>query len=127
MYYSTLYQSHTKTYQPYRITVKRKFMLTANIKFNRVVAKENFNNNSIEELKNAIERGILSETGLIVASDMKEAKEILNPDGSLEIQKTVAGEAIAFLADETAVSVRLIQYNPHGLLRFVYTIKATEI
>nr|DAR58940.1 MAG TPA: hypothetical protein [Caudoviricetes sp.] len=24
MYYSTLYQSHTKTYQPYRITVKRK-------------------------------------------------------------------------------------------------------
>ena len=68
-----------------------------------------------------------SETGLIVASDMKKAKEILNPDGSLEIQKTVAGEAIAFLADETAVSVRLIQYNPHGLLKFVYTIKATEI
>lgn len=26
LYYSTLYQSHTKTYQPYRITVKRKFM-----------------------------------------------------------------------------------------------------
>lgn len=102
--------------------------MTTNIKFNRVVAKENFNNNSIEELKNAIERGILSETGLIVASDMKKAKEILNPpDGSLEIQKTVAGEAIAFLADETAVSVRLIQYNPHGLLKFVYTIKATEI
>lgn len=25
-YYSTLYQSHTKTYQPYRITVKRKSM-----------------------------------------------------------------------------------------------------
>lgn len=83
--------------------------------------------NSIVELKNAIERGILSETGLIVASDMKKAKEILNPDGSLEMQKTVAGEAIAFLADETAVSVRLIQYNPHGLLKFVYTIKATEI
>lgn len=62
-------------------------MITTNIKFNRVVAKENFNNNSIEELKNAIERGILSETGLIVASDMKKAKEILNPDGSLEIQK----------------------------------------
>ena len=102
-------------------------MITTNIKFNRVVAKENFNNNSIEELKNAILRGILSETGLIVASDMKKAKEILNPDGSLEIQKTVAGEAIAFLADETAVSVRLIQYNPHGLLKFIYTIKATEI
>ena len=102
-------------------------MITTNIKFNRLVAKENFNNNSIEELKNAIEKCILSETGLIVASDMKKAKEILNPDGSLEIQKTVAGEAIAFLADETAVSVRLIQYNPHGLLKFVYTIKATEI
>lgn len=27
-------------------------MITTNIKFNRVVAKENFNNNSIEELKN---------------------------------------------------------------------------
>ena len=102
-------------------------MITANIKFNRVVAKENFNNNSIEELKNAIERSVLRESGLIVASDMKEAKEILNHDGSLEIQKTVAGEAIAFLADETAVSVRLIQHNSHGLLRFVYTIKATEI
>ena len=102
-------------------------MITTNIKFNRVVAKENFNNNSIEELKNAIEKGILSETGLIVASDMKKAKEILNPNGSLDIQKTVAGEAISFLADETAVSVRLIQYNPHGLLKFVYTIKATEI
>ena len=51
-------------------------MITTNIKFNRVVAKENFNNNSIEELKNAIEKGILSETGLIVASDMKKAKEI---------------------------------------------------
>ena len=62
-----------------------------------------------------------------IALHMKKAKEILNPDGSLEIQKTVAGEAIAFLADETAVSVRLIQYNPHGLLKFVYTIKATEI
>lgn len=62
-------------------------MITTNIKFNRVVAKENFNNNSIEELKNAIERGILSETGLIVASDMKKAKEILNPDGSLEIHR----------------------------------------
>lgn len=54
-------------------------MITTNIKFNRVVAKENFNNNNIEELKNAIEKGILSETGLIVASDMKKAKEILNP------------------------------------------------
>ena len=102
-------------------------MITTNIKFNRLVAKENFNNNSIEELKNAIEKCILSETGLIVASDMKKAKEILNPDGSLEIQKTVVGESIAFLSDETAVSVRLIQYNPHGLLKFVYTIKATEI
>ena len=102
-------------------------MITTNIKFNRVVAKENFNNNSIDELKNDIERGILSETGLIVASDMKKAKEILNPDDSLEMQKTVAGEAIVFLADETAVSVRLIQLNPHGLLKFVYTIKATEI
>lgn len=62
-----------KSFSP-RYHGQSNIMITTNIKFNRVVAKENFNNNSIEELKNAIEKGIISETGLIVASDMKKAK-----------------------------------------------------
>ena len=70
-------------------------MITTNIKFNRVVAKENFNNNSIEELKNAIERGILSETGLIVASDMKKAKETIKELASLTATLVKMGLAIA--------------------------------
>ena len=84
-------------------------MDTANIKFNRVVAKNNFKFSDMEELKTAVEKSILSETGLIVAGTEKKAKEILTSDGTLEIQKSIAGESIAFLSDETAVNVRLIQ------------------
>lgn len=98
-------------------------MDTANIKFNRVVAKNNFKFSDMEELKTAVEKFILGETGLIVAGTEKKAKEILAPDGTLEIQKSVAGEAIAFLSDETAVNVRLIQLNAHGLFKFVYVLK----
>jgi hypothetical protein len=98
-------------------------MDTANIKFNRVVAKNNFKFSDMEELKAAVERSILGETGLIVAGTEKKAKEILTSDGTLEIQKSVAGEAIAFLSDETAVNVRLIQLNAHGLFKFVYLLK----
>lgn len=98
-------------------------MDTANIKFNRVVAKNNFKFSDMEELKAAVEKSILSETGLIVAGTEKKTKEILTPGGTLEIQKSVAGEAIAFLSDETAVNVRLIQLNAHGLFKFVYVLK----
>lgn len=98
-------------------------MDTANIKFNRVVAKNNFKFSDMEELKAAVEKSILSETGLIVVGTEKKAKEILTPGGTLEIQKSVAGEAIAFLSDETAVNVRLIQLNAHGLFKFVYVLK----
>lgn len=102
-------------------------MDTANIKFNRVVAKSNFKFSDIEELKTAVEKSILGETGLIVAGTEKKAKEILPPDGTLEIQKSVAGEAIAFLSDETAVNVRLIQLNAHGLFKFVYVLKVRSL
>ena len=97
-------------------------MDTANIKFNRVVAKNNFKFSDMEELKAAVERSILGEL-VIVAGTEKKAKEILTPDGTLEIQKSVAGEATAFLSDETAVNVRLIQLNAHGLFKFVYVLK----
>lgn len=95
----------------------------ANIKFNRVVAKNNFKFSDMEELKTAVEKSILGETGLIVAGTEKKAKEILASGGTLEIQKKVAGEAIAFLSDETAVNVRLIQLNAHGLFKLVYVLK----
>lgn len=32
-------------------------------------------------------------------------------------------KAMAFLSDETAVNVRLIQFNAHGLFKFVYVLK----
>lgn len=102
-------------------------MDTANIKFNRVVAKNNFKFSDMEELKTAVEKSILGETGLIVAGTEKKAKEILIPGGTLEIQKSVAGEAIAFLSDETAVNVRLIQLNAHGLFKFVYVLKVRSL
>lgn len=60
---------------------------------------------------------------MIVAGTEKKAKGILTPDGTLEIQNSVAGEAIAFLSDETAVNVRLIQLIAHGLFKFVYVLK----
>lgn len=102
-------------------------MDTANIKFNRVVAKNNFKFSDMEELKTAVEKSILGETGLIVAGTEKKVKEILTPDGTLEIQKSVEGEAIAFLSDETAVNVRLIQLNAHGLFKFVYVLKVRSL
>lgn len=102
-------------------------MYTTDIKFNRVVAKNNFKFSDAEELKAAIEKSILSETGLIVAGTEEKAKEILNPDGTLEIQKSVAGEAIAFLSDETAVGARLIQLNAHGIFKFVYVLKVRSL
>ena len=98
-------------------------MDTVNIKFNRVVARNNFNFSDMEELKAAVEKSILGETGLIVVGMEKKAMEILTPGSTLEIQKSVAGEAIAFLSDETAVNVRLIQLNAHGLFKFVYVLK----
>lgn len=102
-------------------------MDTANVKFNRVVAKNYFKFSDMEELKTAVEKSILGETGLIVAGTEKKAKEILTPDGTLEIQKSVAGEAMAFLSDETAVNVRLIQLNAHGLFKFVYVLKVRSL
>lgn len=102
-------------------------MDTAKIKFNRVVAKNNFKFSDMEELKTAVEKSILGETGLIVASTEKKAKEILTSGGTLEIQKSVAGEAIAFLSDETAVNVRLIQLIAHGLFKFVYVLKVRSL
>ena len=52
-------------------------METANIKFNRVVARNNFKFSDMEELKTAVEKSILGETGLIVVGMEKKAKEIL--------------------------------------------------
>lgn len=100
---------------------------TANIKFNRIVAKNNFKYANIEDIKNSIIKSLLSETGLIVTNSEKKAKEILNPNGTLEIQKNIAGEAIAFLSDETAVEAMLIQINAHGLFKFVYVLKIRTI
>lgn len=93
-------------------------MTTANIKFNRVVAKNNFKYDTLEELKDAIMKSTLSETGLVVTDNMRKAREIINPDKSLEVQQEVASESIAFLSDESAVSVRLIQVNAHGIAKF---------
>ena len=78
-------------------------------------------------MKSDIEGIIIAETGLTIIRDRRDVKEVLNPDGSLEIQKEIVGEAIAFLDDESAVSVRLIQHNVHGTLKYVYTVRITII
>ena len=113
-----------------RITVKRNDMtdnMTADIKFNRIVAKLNFKYSDRKDLKQAIEKSLLSETGLIVANNRQMISNILNPNGDLEMQRSVVGEAIAFLNDDSAISVRMIQHNAYGLCKFVYEIRTTCI
>lgn len=101
--------------------------MTANIKFNRIVAKLNFKYADRNDLKQAIEKHLLSETGLIIANNRQMISNILNPNGDLEMQRSVVGEAIAFLNDDSAVSVRMIQHNAYGLFKFVYEIRTTCI
>lgn len=98
-----------------------------NIDFNRFIAKLNFQHVDSDDLKSAIEDMIIAETGLTIIRDRRDVKEILNHDGSLEIQKQIVGEAIAFLDDESSIFVRLIQHNTHGTLKFVYTVRITII
>ena len=101
--------------------------MTANIKFNRIVAKLNFKYSDRKDLKQAIEKSLLSETGLIVANNRQMISNILNPNGDLEMQRAIVGEAIAFLNDNSAISVRMIQHNVYGLSKFVYEIRTTFI
>ena len=101
--------------------------MTAYITFNRIVAKLNFKYSDREDLKQAIEKSLLSETGLIVANNRQIISNILNPNGDLEMRRSVVGEAIAFLNDDTAISVRMIQHNAYGLFKFVYEIRTTCI
>ena len=123
-------KKETLIIQPYRITDKRNDMtdnMTADIKFNRIVAKLNFKYSDRNDLKQAIEKSLLSETALIVANNRQMINSILNPNGDLEIQRAVVGEAIAFLNDDSAISVRMIQHNVYGISKFVYEIRTTCI
>lgn len=101
--------------------------MTADIKFNRIVAKLNFKYSDRNDLKSAIEKSLLSETDLIVANNRQMINSILNPNGDLEMQRAVVGEAIAFLNDDSVISVRMIQHNVYGLSKFVYEIRTTCI
>lgn len=98
---------------------------TANIKFSKIAAKENFKHSDSNELKAIIEKTLNED--IIVVNDRKEAEEIVNPKGGLEIQKSVVAETIAFLADDTAVCLRLVQYVTHGAFKFVYVVRATNL
>lgn len=98
-----------------------------NIKFNKVVAKNNFKWENTGYLKDVLEEDC-QEAGLDgVVDSVDEAKEFFRNKGHEDIKKSVAGEAIAFLADGTAVSVRLIQIECFGLLQFRYVIKVRNI
>lgn len=99
---------------------------TANIGFNKIAAKENFKHSDSNELKAIIEKTLLNED-IIVVNDRKEVEDIVNPKGSLEIQKSVVAETIAFLADDAAVYLRLVQYVAHGAFKFVYVVRATNL
>lgn len=99
--------------------------MTVDIKFKRIVAKLNFKYSDRKDLKQAIEKSLLSVTGLIVANNRQMISNILNPNGDLEMQRSVVSEAIAFLNDDSAISVRMIQYNAYGLSKFVYEIRTT--
>ena len=101
--------------------------MTADIKFNRIVAKLNFKYADRKDLKQAIEKSLLSETGLIVANNRQMISNILNPEGDLEMQRHVVGETIAFLNDDSAIAVRMIEHNAYGISKFVYEIRTTCI
>lgn len=98
---------------------------TVNIKFSKIAAKENFKHSDSNELKAIIEKTLNED--IIVVNDRKEAEEIVNPKGGLEIQKSVVAETMAFLADDTAVSLRLVQYVTYGAFKFIYVVRATNL
>ena len=59
--------------------------MTAYIKFNRIVAKLNFKYSDRKDLKQAIEKSLLSETGLIVSNNRQMISNILNRCDLLKI------------------------------------------
>lgn len=98
-----------------------------NIKFNKIVAKNNFKWENIGYLKDVLEEDNQEEgLGGIMESE-KEAKGFFQEKGFEEINKKVIAEATAFLADETVVSVRLIQFGCIGLFLRKYVIKVRNI
>jgi hypothetical protein len=98
-----------------------------NIRFNKIVAKNNFKWENTGYLKDVLEEDSEKEGLKGIVESEKEAKEFFLDKGHEDIKKSVAGEAIAFLADGSAVSVRLIQIECFGLLQFRYVIKVRNI
>lgn len=98
-----------------------------NIKFNKIVAKNNFKWENTGYLKDVLEEDSEEEGLKGIVESEKEAKEFFLDKGHEDIKKSVVGEAIAFLTDGSAVSVRLVQIECFGLLQFRYVIKVRNI
>lgn len=101
--------------------------ITANVKFNRILAKNQFKYESVEEAKLAISNCMSEEDGINFAENKRKAREVVNPDGSLDVIEEKVAEGYLFLKDESPVEISLFQFVAHGILRFVYLLKCVTI
>lgn len=98
-----------------------------NIELNKLVAKNNFKWKYSDELQMAINEGFLENGFGGVVDSYEDAQSYFRVNGTGEIDRSVVGEAIAFLEEGEAVSVRLIQFSCYGSLSFRYVIKIRNI
>ena len=100
----------------------------ATIRFNRILAKHNFKYEDINIAVQEVIKTMLSESpGLRVTNSTKEAKEIVNPSGELKTQRNIAAVGYLYLKDESAVYMRLFQYNAFGFITFVYVVDGLAV
>ena len=104
----------------------KELSLTTDLMFNRILAKSNFKYEDEETAKEEITK-MLSDTNLTVVESRCKAIEMVNPDKSLEVQKSIIAEGYLFLKNEYAISMQLIQYNAYGTMKFAYVVKSITI
>lgn len=90
--------------------------------FNRILAKNNFLYEDEETAKKEVTK-MLSDNDITIVENRCKAIETVNPDKSLEVQKSVVAEGYLFLKNEHATYMKLVQYNVFGNMKFVYVLK----
>lgn len=100
--------------------------ITTDLMFNRILAKNNFLHEDEETAKKEVTK-MLSNTGIAIVENRCKAIEAVNPDKSLEVQKSIVAEGYLFLKNEHATYMKLVQYNAFGNMKFAYTIKCITL
>lgn len=99
----------------------KELSLTTDLMFNRILAKNNFKYEDEETAKKEVIK--ILNTDLIVVENKGKAIKLVNPDKSLEVQKSIVAEGYLFLKNERATYMKLVQYNAFGSMKFVYVVR----